>query len=36
VIKQLLAIKWWNWDYDKITRNIKAIVGADIEKLKKA
>lgn len=36
IIEQLLKIKWWDWDYDKITRNIPAIVGADIEKLKQA
>ena len=36
IVEQLLEIKWWDWDYDKITRNIPAIVGADIEKLKQA
>lgn len=36
IVKELLEIQWWNWDYDKITRNIDLIVGADIEKLKKA
>ena len=35
IIEQLLEIKWWNWDYNKITRNIP-IVGADIEKLTQA
>ncbi len=35
IIKELLIIKWWDWDYDKITRNLKAIVGADIDQLKK-
>lgn len=33
---RLLEIKWWNWDYNKITRNISAIVGADIKKLSEA
>ncbi|MFZ0566250.1 MAG: CatB-related O-acetyltransferase [Chlamydiales bacterium] len=33
VIQQLLAIQWWEWGYEKITRNIRAIVGADIQKL---
>jgi virginiamycin A acetyltransferase len=33
IVKKLLEIQWWNWDIDKITRNIKAIVGADIQKL---
>ena len=36
IIADLLAIKWWDWDYDKITRNVTAIVGGDIEKLKAA
>ncbi|HJD63550.1 MAG TPA: acetyltransferase [Rickettsia endosymbiont of Sericostoma sp.] len=35
IINELVQIKWWNWDYDKVTRNIKLIVGADIEQLKK-
>ncbi|WP_425363660.1 CatB-related O-acetyltransferase [Candidatus Tisiphia endosymbiont of Hybos culiciformis] len=35
VINELVQIKWWDWDYDKITRNIKVIVGADIEQFKK-
>lgn len=35
VIEQLLDIQWWNWDYEKITRQIKAIVGADIQQLQK-
>ncbi|MEZ5315483.1 MAG: CatB-related O-acetyltransferase [Chlamydiales bacterium] len=33
VIQQLLAIQWWEWDYEKITRNISAIVGANIQEL---
>jgi virginiamycin A acetyltransferase len=33
-IKILLDIAWWNWDIDKITRNLEKIVGADIEALK--
>jgi virginiamycin A acetyltransferase len=36
VINQLLLIKWWDWDYDKITRNIHSIIGADIEQLMKS
>jgi len=32
-IEQLLKIKWWDWGYNKITRNIQAIVGSDIRKL---
>ncbi|WP_367363951.1 CatB-related O-acetyltransferase [Candidatus Tisiphia endosymbiont of Nedyus quadrimaculatus] len=34
IIGELVQIKWWDWDYDKITRNIEVIVGADINQLK--
>ncbi|MCP6760770.1 MAG: Vat family streptogramin A O-acetyltransferase [Fischerella sp. CENA71] len=34
IIKTLLEIAWWNWDIEKITRNLEKIVGADIEALK--
>jgi virginiamycin A acetyltransferase len=33
VIKALLDIAWWNWDIQKITRNLCYIVSADIEAL---
>ncbi|WP_417904564.1 CatB-related O-acetyltransferase [Candidatus Tisiphia endosymbiont of Micropterix aruncella] len=33
-INELVQIKWWDWDYNKITRNIEVIVGADIDQLK--
>ena len=36
VIKELLEIRWWNWDFDKITRNIEAITSADIGALSSA
>lgn len=36
IIEQLLAVQWWEWSYEKITRNIRAIVGADIQKLLQA
>jgi len=35
-IEQLIKIAWWDWDYEKITRNIPAIVGADIQALLEA
>lgn len=35
-IDQLLHIQWWDWNYEKITRNIEAIVGADVQKLLEA
>lgn len=35
-IRRLLAIAWWNWDAEKITRNLDAIRGRDIAALEKA
>lgn len=35
-IEALLEIAWWNWPAEKITDNLAAIKGADIERLKKA
>jgi virginiamycin A acetyltransferase len=34
IIEELLAIAWWNWDIEKITQNLEAIIGADMGKLK--
>ncbi len=36
VVNELLAIKWWDWPVDKISRNLTTIVGADITALKNA
>ncbi len=36
IIKELLEIRWWDWDIEKITRNLKAICGADIKTLRGA
>ena len=36
IVEELLSIQWWNWDIAKITRNLPAIVGADIELLRDA
>jgi virginiamycin A acetyltransferase len=33
-IATLLEIAWWNWDIEKITRNLEKIIAADIEALK--
>lgn len=33
VIHALIEIAWWNWDIEKITRNLEKIVAADIEGL---
>jgi virginiamycin A acetyltransferase len=34
VIQALLEVAWWNWDIEKITRNLEKIVAADIESLR--
>lgn len=36
VVAELLAIRWWDWPVEKITRNLAAIVGADLHALKNA
>jgi len=33
LITKLLALQWWNWDIEKITRNIKNLTDTDIEKI---
>jgi len=33
VIEKLLAIKWWNWDIKKITKNIQNLTDNSIDKL---
>lgn len=33
LIQRLLEVAWWNWSIEKITRNLKKIVAADIEAL---
>jgi virginiamycin A acetyltransferase len=32
-IEALLKVAWWNWDIEKITRNLDKIVSADIQAL---
>ncbi len=36
IVEKLLHIAWWNWDIEKITRNLKAITEADIAVLETA
>jgi len=36
IIKELLEIKWWDWEIEKITRNLQAICGSDINALREA
>ncbi|MBK1986745.1 Vat family streptogramin A O-acetyltransferase [Sphaerospermopsis aphanizomenoides BCCUSP55] len=33
-IEILLSIRWWDWNIEKITRNIDVIMNGDIQKLK--
>ncbi|WPO84146.1 CatB-related O-acetyltransferase [Chryseobacterium sp. JJR-5R] len=33
-IEKLLEIRWWNWDIEKITENVKSLTGGNIESLK--
>lgn len=33
VVRSLIKIAWWNWDIEKITRNLKHITAADIKAL---
>ncbi len=35
-VARLLAVAWWDWPVDKITRNLNAIRGADIAALEAA
>lgn len=34
IIECLEQIQWWNWSIEKITNNIDALIGNDIDKLK--
>jgi virginiamycin A acetyltransferase len=34
IVEELLRIAWWDWPIEKVTRNLDAIVSADIETLK--
>ena len=36
IVAELLAIRWWDWPVEKVTRNLLAIVGADIAVLRYA
>ena len=35
-IEALLAIAWWDWPVDKLTRNLNAVRGADLDVLRAA
>jgi virginiamycin A acetyltransferase len=36
VVEALLEIRWWDWDAEKIARNLPLIAGADIDALRRA
>jgi virginiamycin A acetyltransferase len=35
-VQRLQRIAWWNWDADKVSRNLELIVGADLDALEAA
>jgi virginiamycin A acetyltransferase len=35
-IEILLSIRWWDWEIEKITRNLDVIMNGDVERLKDA
>lgn len=36
VTAELLALRWWDWPVEKVTRNLHGIVGADLDALRHA
>jgi len=36
IIQRLMAVAWWDWDVDKVGRNVDAVTSADIEALERA
>jgi virginiamycin A acetyltransferase len=36
IIQELLEIRWWDWEIEKITRNIEVICSGDINALRQA
>jgi virginiamycin A acetyltransferase len=35
VVQALREIAWWNWDAEKVSRNLELIVGGDVEALRR-
>jgi virginiamycin A acetyltransferase len=35
-VAELLRIRWWDWPAAKVTRHLRAIVGADLDALRHA
>lgn len=36
VVAELLRIRWWDWDADRVTRNLDRILAADLDALRRA
>lgn len=36
IVRELEEIAWWDWPVDRITKNLSAILGADLSALRKA
>jgi virginiamycin A acetyltransferase len=36
VVAELLRIAWWDWPIDRVTRNLEAVVSADLDALRRA
>lgn len=36
IVEALLDVAWWDWDIEKVTRNLQHIVSADIDALRRA
>jgi virginiamycin A acetyltransferase len=34
-IEELLELRWWDWDIDKISRNVSLLTGLNVEALKR-
>lgn len=35
IIERLLKLQWWNWDIEKITKNVQNLTDLDLDKLEK-
>jgi len=35
-ITELLALRWWDWDAERLTRHVRAICGQDLAALRSA
>ena len=35
IVERLLKLQWWNWDIEKITKNVQNLTDLDIDKIEK-